>query len=253
MAFEAPPHLSPSSINSFLSCPLKFKYAKIDGMKEPPTEATLMGNFVHEVLETLYAIDAEDRTAISAKSIARDLWDEKYREQFNRHVHRSKHNEARWKSWFCIENLWGVEDPQQIELDAIEYELNGDLGGVRLKGFIDRFIAEPGTDKIVIGDYKTGKVPSPKWEDDKFFQLFIYAALIKELGVAEASSVELIYLKAPKVLRRKVTDKVLAEVTETVVDVKNQIDKRCEEEYFEPKKSALCNWCSFKSICPAWR
>jgi putative RecB family exonuclease len=252
MAFTAPPHLSPSSINSFLSCPLKFKFSKIDGMVEPPTEATLMGNFVHEILEELYAIPPDERTTDFAKTIARRLWDESYREKVNRHVHRSKHNELRWKSWFCVENLWGVENPQETELDGIEYELNGDLGGVRLKGFIDRYIINESDGRLVVGDYKTGKVPSPKWDDDKFFQLFIYAALLKELGVGEVSEVELIYLKAPKVLRRPVTDSDLQQVVETVVDVKNKIDQRCEEEYFETKKSPLCNWCHFKRICPEW-
>ena len=47
--FSPPPHLSPSSMGTFEQCPLKFKYSKIDMLKDDPTEATLMGNFVHDV------------------------------------------------------------------------------------------------------------------------------------------------------------------------------------------------------------
>jgi len=251
MAYEPPPHLSPSSLNTFLTCPLKFKYSKIDGIREPATEATLMGNFVHEVLELLYAQDYELRTPELAKNLARSLWNDKYSDEAIGVVRQEKQNEFRWRSWFCIENLWALEDPTTTTVDEIEYELNGDLGGVRLKGFVDRFSYDE-NGKIVVGDYKTGKVPGKNWEDDKFFQLYIYAALLQELGIGEVSEVELIYLKGPKVLNRTVSAEHLESAVDTVVSVKNQIDERCETETFETKKSRLCDWCYFKKNCPAW-
>ncbi|MEE2673124.1 MAG: hypothetical protein VX466_04970 [Myxococcota bacterium] len=30
------------------------------------------------------------------------------------------------------------------------------------------------------------------------------------------------------------------------------IDRVRKEEHFEAKKNPLCNWCEFKSVCPAW-
>jgi len=251
MAFTPPPHLSPSSINTFQTCPLKFKYSKIDGIREPATEATLMGNFVHEVLELLYAQPHEVRTPDLAKNLARSLWDEKYSDEAIGVVREQSMNDFRWRSWFCIENLWKLEDPTQTNVDEIEYELNGDLNGVTLKGFVDRFhYDEDG--RIVVGDYKTGKVPGKNWEDDKFFQLYIYAALLQELNVGDVSKVELIYLKGPKVLNRTVTPDDLEKAVETVVTVKRDIDECCETETFNTKTSRLCDWCYFKKQCPAW-
>lgn len=252
MAFQPPPHLSPSSINTWQQCPLKFKYSKIDGIREPPTNATLMGNFVHEIFEVIYASPPEERTISQARIIARDLWNNDYGERAAEIISQKDLNQFRWNSWFCVENLWGVENPEEVHVDEIEYELNGKLGGVQLKGFIDRMLfLDDGT--IEIGDYKTGKVPAKKWEDDKFTQLYIYAALVQELGIGEPSQLELIYLKAPKTITRKVQQDKIHEVTETVVTVKKEIDESCDNEHFEARKSFLCNWCYFKPKCPAWR
>lgn len=232
---------------------MKFKYSKIDKIPEPPTEATLKGNFVHEVFEALYALeDASSRTPETAKLLARQLWDEKYLDLVAPIVPETKRNDFRWSSWFCIENLWGLEDPTSTNVDEIEYELNGELDGVRIKGFIDRF-SFTSTGSIVVGDYKTGKVPSPRFEDDKFFQLFVYAAMLETLCIGTVERVELLYLTAPRVLARAVTPASLAEAIETVVTVKNAIDQRCETGDFEAVKSALCNWCSYRTFCPAWK
>jgi len=211
-----------------------------------------MGNFVHEVFENMYALDPKKRQIIVAKELARDLWDRVYRDLVLEVLPESRHNDFRWKSWFCIENLWAIENPELTTVDEIEYELNGDLGGVTLKGFVDRFHFDA-DGRIVVGDYKTGKVPSPKWEDDKFFQLYIYAALLERLGVGDVSEVQLLYVKGPKVLSRQVTEKDLTTATETVVSVKQEIDNRCESGNFETKTGPLCNWCYFKRECPAWR
>lgn len=249
---KAPEYLSPSSINTFNQCPLRYKYSRIDRLPEPPSEASLLGNFVHEVLEDLYAVDPDMRDQQTARSIARRLWDEKYVNEVDGYVHPTKFNDFRWNAWFCIENLWKVEKPTDTELDGIEFELNGEVEGVQLKGFIDRFTVDELDGKIVISDYKTGKVPSPKWEEDKFFQLSVYATLMGNLGIGEAKRLDLIYLKKPVVLSRAVTQERIENATNVIVETRKGIDHRCETGHFEPVKSLLCNWCTFKSQCPAW-
>jgi len=210
-----------------------------------------MGNFVHEIFEALYALPSEQRQILMAKDAARLLWDEKYEVLASEIIHERDHNDFRWRSWFCVENLWLLENPEKTRVDEIEYELNGDLAGVTMKGFIDRFHYDD-DGKIQIGDYKTGKVPSARYEDDKFTQLFIYAALLQELDLGEVSWLHLIYLKGPKMISRRVDEGAIAAVTETVVTVKKEIDQRCESGIFETKTGPLCNWCYFKPNCPAW-
>lgn len=249
---KAPEYLSPSSINTFNQCPLRYKYSRIDRLPEPPSEASLLGNFVHEVLEQLYVVDPDMRDQQVARTIARQLWDEKYVNEVVGYVRPEKFNDFRWNAWFCIENLWKVEKPTETELDGIEFELNGEVEGVQLKGFIDRFTVDELDGKIVISDYKTGKVPAAKWEEDKFFQLSVYATLMKNLGIGEAKRLDLIYLKKPVVLSRSVSQDRIDNATKVIVETRKGIDHRCETGNFEPIKSLLCNWCAFKPQCPAW-
>lgn len=252
MALQPPQYLSPSSINTFQQCPLRFKYSRIDGIREPATEATLLGNFVHDVLEHLYLASPNDRTIGLARGLARQLWESSYAEQVVHLVKADKLNDFRWRAWFCIENLWKIEEPAKASFEGVETEVNSDVNGVTIKGFIDRF-ERLDNGSIAISDYKTGKVPSKAYEDDKFTQLFIYALLLETMGVGKVDNVELIYLKGPKRLARAVQPKDLQTIQTLITETKEQIDARCNAEYFEPKQSQLCSWCHFKPVCPAWK
>lgn len=250
--FSPPPHLSPSSMGTFEQCPLKFKYSKIDMLKDDPTEATLMGNFVHDVLEALYHCNNAVRTQDEAKLIAAQLWENGWSDRVKPWV---RGDEAlrmfRWKSWWCIQNLWKIEEPTLVAPIGLEHELNGEIGGVKIKGFIDRF--DKNETGFTISDYKTGKTPKKNWISDKFFQLLVYSHLLESTGVGKATTVELLYLKDGVQFSQAVTEEDLFKVETTVTETKKKVDIKCETGEFEPNKSILCNWCSFKKICPAWR
>lgn len=246
-----PPYLSPSSIATFQQCPLKYKLSRIDGISEPPTEATLRGNFVHSVLETLYGLPAEDRSIRTARNLAKIIWDDEYQEKVAPYVYgESGLRQFRWTSWWCIENLFSMEEPSKIEFDGLETEIDDKIAGVAVKGFIDRWHeAEEG---IVVGDYKTGKTPNPRYMDDKYFQLSLYACALEQKFGKQVDRIELLYIKDAVLRTKKVTDNDRSLVANTVVSVRTGIDQRCESGAFEPKTSRLCDWCFFKSQCPAW-
>lgn len=210
-----------------------------------------MGNFVHDVMEEFYKHEPEQRSIPLAKQLASQLWEDKWRIEVEPWVHGSDNLRLfRWNSWWCIENLWKVENPELVRPTALEYEVNGEVGGVRIKGFIDRFSVTD--DGLVITDYKTGKVPKPRYAGDKFFQLNLYAHLLRSEGLGKATRVELLYLKEGKTLSSTVTDEDLNDAEAFVVSTKEKIDECCETGTFEPRQSILCNWCSYKSICPVW-
>jgi len=250
-ALTPPPYLSPSSISTFQQCPLKYKLSRIDGMSEPPTEATLRGNFVHSVLEELYKLPANQRSIGIARQLAKDIWEDEYLEKVLPYVHG--HNalrQFRWTSWWCIENLFEMEDPSKIEFDGLETEIDDKISGVSVKGFIDRW--HKGEDGIVVGDYKTGKTPSARFVDDKYFQLSLYACALEQKFQTVVDRIELLYIKDAVLLAKKITDEDRKLVAATLVSVRSAIDERCKLGEFEAKTSRLCDWCSFKPICPAW-
>jgi putative RecB family exonuclease len=248
---QAPLYLSPSSISTFQQCPLKYKLSRIDGLVEPPTEATLRGNYVHSVLEDLYGLPASDRTIDSARAIAKRWWENEYEEKTAPYVRGDKDRRMfRWTSWWCIENLFLMENPQEIHFDGLETELNDDIDGVAIKGFIDRW--RKSSDGIIVGDYKTGKAPAPRFQEDKYFQLMLYAVVLEKQLQEQVEEVEILFIKDSVRLARKVENSDREKVKSTVVSVRKQIDERCASGVFEPIKHRLCDWCSFKQICPLW-
>jgi putative RecB family exonuclease len=249
---KPPPHLSPSSLSTFEQCPLKFKYNKIDLIPDKPGKEAMLGNFVHDVLEALYKLPSNERTVQSARVLAGEIWASTWAEMVTPLIRSSQEiKNFRWQAWFCIENLWLVEDPQAISPIGLESELNHSLGGVKVKGFIDRYTKSL-SDGIVISDYKTGKTPRKEWVSDKFEQLRIYAAIMQETQMFPVTDLELIYLKDGVKFNEVITEDSMSATIQRIQRIKESIDKRCSDGYFEPVKSRLCDWCSYKNICPAW-
>jgi putative RecB family exonuclease len=253
----APEYLSPSSISTFQQCPLKFKFSRIDKLTEPPTEATLVGNFVHDVLEDLYKEPQEHRSMSKAKQLARHQWNEKWAAEMASWIPEKKMHEARWKAWWCVENLWELEDPSSFNPAGLEDELDVAIAGVRVRGFIDRWSYRD-NGSVIVSDYKTGKTPKPRYADDKYFQLLIYAVAIEEMAKIAGDNkvveeIELLFLKDATRLRKEVTDTDRNSVKDVLVSVRSAIDARCVAGEFEATPNRLCDWCHYKPICPYWK
>lgn len=253
---KPPPYLSPSSIETFRQCPLKFKYSRIDRLFDPPTEATVLGSFVHAVLETLYALPSEQRTLAEAKAIMGNLWSVEWgftASEVLKENEKALHN-FRWQAWWCIENYFALENPTQIDPKGIEHELNSRISSVPIKGFIDRWHREKSG--IVISDYKTGKTPRPPYVEPKFFQLLVYADILGSELQEQVTRVELLYLKDGVRLqlsnRNEIAEKI-ASMREVVAETHTAVIDRCNKGEFEPTVNKLCDWCSYKSFCPAWQ
>lgn len=249
---NAPDYLSPSSIATFHQCPYKYKLSRIDGIKEPPTEHTLLGNYVHSVLENFYRLEQNERTVPAMKEFFRLIWQDYVEDvQTVYRKYPSNVHFFRLRAWKCLENLMNMEDVLSMQFDGIETELDALVDGVRIKGFVDRWNKKD-ENSIVIGDYKTGKVPAPHWRDDKFDQLLIYAVVLSELFDKKIDSLELLYIANSTKLAKTPTEQDIERTKTTIVETRKQIDERCKSGIFETKKSKLCSFCYFKTICPEW-
>jgi putative RecB family exonuclease len=138
---KAPAYLSPSSITTYRDCPQKFKFSRIDGIKEPPSWATHLGTFVHEVLEHLYQLDADERTLDTVKQLAGERWQVSEWENAVNALDKKQGDIRDFKiqAFECLKNLWKVEEPSSVELMGMEHEVVSDIDGVTMKGYIDRF------------------------------------------------------------------------------------------------------------------
>ena len=233
---------------------MKYKFSKIDKIQEPPTWFTHLGTFVHEVLEHFYQLDASERTVDTVRATATSRWKESGWEAQVLALIKPMGSIADFKNaaFECMTNLWIIEDPQQTELSGMEHEVLANIDGVQLKGYIDRFII--GDDgNVIISDYKTGAIPNPRFksEDDKFFQLLVYALMLQEADQEETSKLQLLYLKHSENHEMIVTPVRLAVARGVIVETKELIDKACETGEFACNTSKLCDWCFHKSYCPA--
>ena len=136
----------------------------------------------------------------------------------------------------------------------MEHEVFASIDGVAMKGYIDRFIfADDGS--VVISDYKTGKIPNPKFksEDDKFFQLLAYALMLEESDQEATSRVELLYLTQKAKHDLTVTPVKLNIARGVIVETRESIEASCATGEFHCNVTKLCDWCHYKKIgiCPA--
>lgn len=248
-----PGHLSPSSISTWLQCPLRFKLGRIDKIPEPSTEAQILGSYTHEVLEYLYMLTPAERTLASAKALAKQLWEEKWATEVSElGLSVEKERLFRWNTWWCIEALFKLEDPSSVEIGATEQRLEVQFDDFRLIGILDRW--QPNQDgTITISDYKTGKKPNAKYEGEKKFQLAIYKHLVESALEMPVGGTELLYLKEGIRWKFCPDSEFVKSTLSTVSTVAEEVLEATSTGKFLAKPAKLCDWCSFKGTCPAWR
>jgi putative RecB family exonuclease len=125
------------------------------------------------------------------------------------------------------------------------------LDGVTIRGILDR-IDETDDGRLIITDYKTGKAPPEQYALSAFFALQIYALLIRSKLGRTPSEVRLLYLNGPTMYTLPINDGQLDATQRQVRALWDTINRAIEADRFPPRPSRLCDWCSFKDICPAW-
>lgn len=250
------PALSVSRINDFKQCPLKFRYRVIDRIPEPPSSAATKGNLVHSVLEHLYDLPAEQRTPHIAANLLEPRWaamverDPAVQDLFVDESFEDWLQSARKlvHTYFRRENPAMLNPTRANRERMITVELDS---GLRFRGVIDRIDIAPSGDIRVV-DYKTGKMPNPNYQSDALFQVRAYGLLLSQADGKAPLQSQIIYLGSDSTLTywSDAADNSLVE--ETLTSVWSQILERLDSGIFEPRTSRLCDWCSFKSICPAF-
>lgn len=222
----------------------------------------LQGTIVHHILENIFEQPPAQRTlttAIDSTSEAIETYEQELQrlpeisgsdsESAARHVRLQV--EAFVKE--MLEAYFSLEDPSTIEPVARELTLHGELNGTPVIGVIDR-LDQDSDGAFIVSDYKTGKAPAANYQENAFFGLRVYAALLEasaDYGVAP-KLLRLIYLKSREVLEVSVDEGHLRGTRSQLAAIARAIDTAVEHDAWLPKPSKLCDWCHFKPICPAF-
>ena len=228
------PALSASRAKEYERCPLQYRLHVVDRIQDPPTRHTALGTLIHSVLERLFDLPAPERSAEAALELFE--------------------GDADLAAWIdgardLVSGYFAIENPQWLAPAAREQLVEAVTpSGVRLRGFIDR-IDSNAEGALRVVDYKTGKAPSPRFQDEALFQMRFYALLLSLVSRLPART-QLVYLRTGQVLTFDPTADDIARFSEEIEALWVRIERDAERGEFAPRSNPLCPWCHVQSLCP---
>ena len=249
MAWEVPDSISPSRMNVFLQCPLKFR---IESMQKLPTGtgvAAVAGTTVHAALELLMEEPSEKRTreqlgeyvevALAAVRETEDYQsldeDELKRFGFDAFVRR------------VAPRAFDMLDLEAIKVKGTELFLEVDLDGWTLRGIID--LLEDHDDGLVVHDWKSGRAPSERFQAKALLGLDFYSVMASIEFDEIPQKVALQYLDSRLTIAKDPTARSVRAMKGKILAVRDAIARACEQDSFSTSTSKLCDWCAAQPFC----
>jgi RecB family exonuclease len=232
--------LSANAVESYSTCPLKFKLERDWRIPGAVAAAMHYGNAIHTVLRSYYvprpdnplhtmddvlqAFHAEFAKAVIDDPVQRRLYQERGEEQ--------------------LRTLIGAEPRERVDVIDAEVSFEFPLGGRKIKGRIDRLDRIEDT-KVRVIDYKTG---APKTQEyaDRSLQLSIYSMGASRLGFDPRELVFLNLQGNESVVTRR-TPLTLERAQEKILEAAAGM----AAGEFDPKPGMHCRWCDYRNLCPA--
>jgi putative RecB family exonuclease len=222
------------------------------------------------VLEDLFDLPAADRTLESAKNLLEPAWASLVDQepalnlvllpdaQFplvdaNDTPTPTVSQVAQWLTDAepLLRTYFALEDPTRLEPEAREMRVEVRLeGGPPLRGIIDRLDVAPG-DLLRVVDYKTGRSPSPGYEQKAMFQMRFYALMLWRLRGILPKRLQLLYLGDGQVVHYDPTPEELVGFERMLRALWTTITQVAATGDWQPKESKLCGWCDHHAMCPA--
>jgi putative RecB family exonuclease len=254
MALAPPPSPSPSKLSAFKDCPLAFRFVAIDRLPEAPAPHLVKGTLVHSALERLFWDHPRgERTPDAAHRALESAWLDLQDDPDLASLELTEADRAAFvaDAASLVDGYLRLEDPDGVDAVGVELTLEADVAGLRLRGIIDRLDVTPDGELEVV-DYKTGRVPSVNQEQQRLGGVQFYALLCEQVLGRRPSRVRLMYLREPLVIEAVPSEQAVRGTRQRTSAVWSAIERACENEDFRPRPSALCKWCSFRSLCPVY-
>lgn len=243
---DLPEVWSPSSLNTFLGCPLAYWWRYAQGWRGLPTPAMEAGSLVHDVLEGLMALEPAART----REQARVLYAQEAAAREADLDPRVDRDEVRTRAGAALAAYFEQEDPQQVDVvpDGLERAVAASLAGVPIAGLVDRLEFAAGGARVL--DYKTGGA-KPRYAEGYWRQVLLYARMLGEEGT-DVAEVALLYLGAPsRLMVRPTPVQALARVESDLLRGHEERASAHAATAWPARPSALCSYCPYRSACPA--
>jgi putative RecB family exonuclease len=235
--------LSYSSINTYETCPAKWRFQYEQRLPTQPSPALSFGDSLHRALYRFH--NRPVPVAPSLEELLEGLdgvWvREGYSDPSEERTYRD-HGEQVLANYHR-DNADAYRIPA-----ALEHRFQIDVEGVQVSGVIDRMDRIPGGGYEII-DYKTNRRLPPKARVDQDLQLSVYFLAAREIWGIEPECLTLYYLLPGQ---RMSTVRSAADADELRRRIAT-VAERIEAGRFEPRENPLCNWCDYQRICPIFR
>jgi putative RecB family exonuclease len=215
-----------------------------------------LGEKVHGVLEWVYNESKYRVNDISLDELIQ-RYAESWKRDFNNEIKivKSGLDEEHYfnKGIKFLIDYYAKHSPFRDNTIATEKKICINLDSERrylLIGYIDRLVHHKENNIFEIHDYKTGSLKTQE-ELDRDRQLALYSIGIREI-FNEASDVHLVwhFLDFNHTMISKRTKEQLEKLKEEIITLINKIESSKD---FPPNPSKLCDWCEFRSYCPAMK
>lgn len=244
--------LSATDLDLYLTCPLKYKFARVFGIPQTPTINMRFGILIHNVLQRFHepavarsggggSAGPDDGQGLGQLM---DLLDQGWR----RSGFGETHDELQFldRARQAMRSYWENEQASDSVPAFLERQFEFKVGPHWLRGRVDRIdrAADGGFEVI---DYKTGQRVDPLRHGGDI-QLALY-----RLGAGEAWDLEVESGSYYYVLEgEKATVECGPDDRERVERTVLEVAEGVLSQDFEPRPSPeVCGWCDFRLVCPA--
>jgi DNA helicase-2/ATP-dependent DNA helicase PcrA len=234
--------LSASDLTLYLTCPLKYKFARVFGIPQEPTINQRFGILFHNVLERFHKEPPANED--EGLRVLNQLFEQGWRR--TGFGNSDDELQFRDRAKEALRLYWERERLAEGEPVWLEKKFDFKVGDHHVRGRVDRVDRLPDGDYELI-DYKTGERKSQEELADDL-QLALYRMAAREAWGIEAGTGSYYYVldgdKVPAPTRPDDAERV----ERTVLQVGDGI----LSQDFEPRPSPkVCSWCDYRLICPA--
>ncbi|MCI6994842.1 PD-(D/E)XK nuclease family protein [uncultured Methanobrevibacter sp.] len=233
--------LSKSKVNTYLKCPLEFKFQYIDEIEVPQNKYMALGSDVHLVAEKFAEKFGDDLDDIN---IDNELLKIAHDEDIGYDLTEHLDNLGSFFKRIFVENKYKLFSQEEYLIDEDH----------RFSGICDIILEDENGELIVI-DYKTSKSSSfSKYRRELcYYKLLVenvYGKTVSQVGVyfTKNDKLRLLEICDEENKRKYLNDDEIKEAVETMYKVRREINN----ENFPAKRQYLCRFCTYRHICKGY-
>jgi DNA helicase-2/ATP-dependent DNA helicase PcrA len=239
-AFATEMALSANAVQSYSTCPMKFKLERDWKIPGEAAAAMQYGFAIHTVLKNYYdpAAHAKEMSVEDALQAFRTEFAKGYIDDpVQRKMYQDRGEDQ-------LRTLLEASPRGSANIIATEHKFSFKLGDREIRGRIDRIDQlEEGVVRVI--DYKTGAPKDRKFAEESL-QLSIYAMAVAQMNLTPRELV-LCNVQDNSLAIAGRTQKQLDTAREKIEDAAQGISRG----EFDPSPGSHCRWCDYKNLCPA--